>query len=154
MNLNIGDKIPSFSLTDSNGNAHQHDKYVGEKVVVIYFYPKNFTPGCTKEACDFRDSYEQFKDLGAEVIGISSDSEKSHQNFKKKYNLNYTFLSDSTGEIRKKFGVKNHLLGLIPGRETFVFDKKGTLRLKFNSLNAKHHMEKALEAVKKINHEE
>jgi len=153
MKLNIGDKIPSFSLTDSHGNAYKHDKFIGEKVVVIYFYPKNFTPGCTKEACDFRDSYEQFKDLGAEVIGISSDSEKSHQNFKKKYNLHYTFLSDSSGETRKKFGVKNHLLGLIPGRETFVFDKKGMLRLKFNSLNAKHHMEKALEAVKKINHE-
>jgi peroxiredoxin Q/BCP len=153
MELNIGDKIPSFTLTDHHGNVYRSNKHIGEKVLVIYFYPKNFTPGCTKEACSFRDNYEEFQKLGAEVIGISSDAVKSHQKFRKKYKLPYVFLSDPTEDIRKKFGVKGHLLGLIPGRETFVIDKEGIIRFKFNNLSASNHMEKALETVKKINDE-
>ncbi|MBW2960822.1 peroxiredoxin [Mesonia aestuariivivens] len=153
MKLKIGDKIPSFTLTDHEGNLFKSNKVIGDKVLVIYFYPKNFTPGCTKEACSFRDSYEEFKKLGAEVVGISSDSVESHQKFSKKHQLPYTFLSDPTEDIRKKFGVKGHLLGLIPGRETFVIDKNGIIKFKFNSLSASQHMEKALETVKKISNE-
>ncbi|HIB38333.1 peroxiredoxin [Mesonia sp.] len=153
MKLNIGDKIPSFTLTDGQGNLFKSSQVIGQKVLVIYFYPKNFTPGCTKEACSFRDNYEEFQKLGAEVIGISSDSVESHQKFSNKYELPYIFLSDPTEDIRKKFGVKGHLLGLIPGRETFVVDKKGIIQFKFNSLSASHHMQKALEIVKEINHE-
>lgn len=153
MKLEIGDQIPIFSLTDSDGNLFHSSQIIGEKVVVIYFYPKNFTPGCTKEACNFRDKYEDFQKLGAEVIGISSDSVESHQKFKKKYNLPYTFLSDPTEDIRKKFGVKGHLLGIIPGRETFVIDKKGIIRFKFNSLSASEHMQKALAIVENISNE-
>ena len=153
MKLNVGDQIPSFSLTDHQGNIFKSNQVVGKKVLVIYFYPKNFTPGCTKEACSFRDSYEQFQKLGAELIGISSDSVESHQKFSDKYNLPYTFLSDPTEDIRRKFGVKGHLLGLIPGRETFVVDKNGIIQCKFNSLSSAQHMQKALETVKSITNE-
>ena len=153
MKLEVGDKIPSFTLTDREGNLFSSQQIVGKKVLVIYFYPKNFTPGCTKEACSFRDNYKQFKELGAEVIGISSDSVESHQKFTQKYDLPYILLSDPTEDIRQEFGVKGHLFRLIPGRETFVVDKQGEVRFKFNSLSATHHMEKALETVKKITDE-
>ncbi len=118
--------------------------------MVIYFYPKNFTPGCTKEACDFRDSYTDFKSLGAEVIGVSSDGIKSHTRFKKKYKLPYTFLSDSKGKLKRLFGVKSELLGLLPGRETYVIDKGGIVQLKFNSMNASKHLDKAIAKIKEI----
>ncbi|MFZ0490843.1 MAG: peroxiredoxin, partial [Salegentibacter sp.] len=101
-------------------------------------------------ACGFRDSYEDFKEFGAEVIGISSDSAASHQKFSSKYDLPFVFLSDEDNEGRKKFGVKANLLGLLPGRETFVFDKEGILRFRFNSINAKRHIPKALKAIRQI----
>jgi len=104
--LEKGDSIPSFQLNDQNGNVFNSDEIIGKKPVVIYFYPKDFTPGCTKEACSFRDSYEEFKEIGAEVIGISSDSEKSHAKFSSKYNLPFILLSDANGRVRKKFEIK------------------------------------------------
>ncbi|MEH6408512.1 MAG: peroxiredoxin, partial [Leeuwenhoekiella sp.] len=122
-------------------------------VFVIYFYPKNFTPGCTKEACSFRDSYADFKALGADILGVSSDNTNSHARFADKYSLPFTMLSDPGGKIRKKFGVKSDLLGLIPGRETFIFDKQGKLVLRYNSLKAQSHITKAMEAVKNLNNE-
>jgi peroxiredoxin Q/BCP len=151
MSIEEGDSIPSFQLNDQNGNVFNSDDVIGKKPVVIYFYPKNFTPGCTKEACSFRDSYEDFKEIGAEVIGISGDSEKSHAKFTAKYNLPFILLADGTGKVRKKFGIKKSLLGLVPGRETFVIDAQGKLIFKFNSLDASKHMKKALKAIKKIN---
>jgi peroxiredoxin Q/BCP len=151
MPIEKGDSIPSFVLKDQNGIVFKSDDIIGKKPVVIYFYPKNFTPGCTKEACNFRDSYEDFKEIGAEVVGISSDSEKSHAKFSARYKLPFILLADANGNVRKQFGVKKSLLGLVPGRETFVIDAQGKLIFKFNSLDATKHMKKALKAIKNLN---
>ena len=123
MKLQLNEKVPEFTLVDQNGNMFRSASVIGKKICVLFFYPKNFTPGCTKEVCDFRDNFEKFKEYDAEVIGISSDSVASHKKFSKKYNLPHILLSDPTEEIRQRFGVKGHLLGLIPGRQTFVVDK-------------------------------
>jgi peroxiredoxin Q/BCP len=147
MALKIGDKIPSFTSIDSNGHSFDIKEYIG-KPLVIYFYPKDDTPGCTIQACTFRDKYEDFKALGAEVIGISSDSLKSHQKFASRYKLPFILLSDFDKKIRIQFGVPNDFLGLIPGRATYVIDKKGVVQLIFDSTSAKIHIEKALEILK------
>lgn len=146
-----GDMIPSIKLKDKTGNEFELDQYKGSHAVVVYFYPRNFTPGCTAEACDFRDQYQDFKDLGAEVIAISSDSSESHSKFSEQYNLPFIFLSDENKVARKAFGVKSSLLGIVPGRETFVFDKNGALRMRYNSLSASNHTSKALETIKELN---
>lgn len=153
MKLQLNEKVPEFTLVDKDGNLFYSNSVIGKKVCVLFFYPKNFTPGCTKEVCDFRDNYQEFMQNGAEVIGISSDSVASHKRFSEKYTLPHILLSDPTEEIRKRFGVKGHLLGLIPGRETFVVDKQGKLRLKFNNLSSKDHVQKALKTVKKLQDE-
>ena len=147
MALKIGDKIPSFTSIDSKGNSFDIKEYIG-KPLVIYFYPKDDTPGCTIQACTFRDKYEDFKALGAEVIGISSDSLKSHQKFASRYKLPFILLSDFDKKIRIQFGVPNDFLGLIPGRATYVIDKNGVVQLIFDSTSAKIHIEKALEILK------
>jgi len=147
MALKIGDKIPSFTSIDSKGDSFDIIEYIG-KPLVIYFYPKDDTPGCTIQACTFRDKYEDFKALGAEVIGISSDSLKSHQKFASRYKLPFILLSDFDKKIRTQFGVPNDFLGLIPGRATYVIDKKGVVQLIFDSASAKIHIEKALEILK------
>ena len=147
--MRVGEKVPAIQLKDQNGNNFNFQELVGEKAFVVYFYPKDFTPGCTKEACSFRDRYEEFKELGAEVIGISSDTEKSHSKFVKKYGLPFIFLSDEDKAARKAFNVKSNLLGLIPGRETFIFDETGILLHKFNSMNAGRHIQEALAVLKK-----
>lgn len=148
MALQIGDSMPEFSLKDQHGNLFSSSTITGSKAMVVFFYPKDDTPGCTKEACSFRDSYEEFRDLGAEVIGISSDSEKSHQKFASKYGLPFILLSDENKKVRKAFKVDNNLFNLLPGRETYVIDKKGKVIMVFNSMSASKHMEKALEALK------
>ncbi len=150
MSLEVGDKVPEFIAKNDSGEDFQSNVVIGKVPVVIYFYPKNFTPGCVKEACSFRDSYADFKSAGAEVIGISSDSIKSHERFKRKYQLPFMFLSDPKGKLRKLFGVKSELLGLLPGRETYVVDKQGVVQLKFNSMNASRHLDKAITKIKEI----
>ena len=135
---------------DTNGKEFRSQDYVGKKPVVFYFYPKDNTPGCTAQACSFRDQYEDFKDLGAEVIGISSDSITSHQKFTKQYRLPFQLLSDSDRKIRKLFGVSSGMLGLLPGRVTYIVDKKGIITMIFDSIMATKHIPKALEAIKKI----
>lgn len=147
--MKVGEKVPDISLSDQKGEDFSFEQLVGEKSFVVFFYPKDFTPGCTKEACSFRDSYQDFKKLGAEVIGISADSHESHSKFARKYDLPYIFLSDENKKAREAFGVKPNLLGLLPGRETFVFDKNGKLIHKFNSMNAGRHMPEALTVLKK-----
>ena len=147
MALKIGDKIPSFTSIDSKGDLFDIKNYIG-KPLVIYFYPKDDTPGCTIQACTFRDKYEDFKSLGAEVIGISSDSLSSHKKFASRYKLPFILLSDFDKKIRTKFGVPNDFLGLIPGRATYVIDKNGVVQLIFDSTSAKIHIEKALEILK------
>jgi len=111
---------------------------------VLFFYPKDDTPECTKEACAFRDGYEEFSKLDAEVVGISSDSVESHRSFAKKHGLPFTLLSDEGGKVRKLYGVPN-TLGLFPGRVTYVIDEQGVIRHVFSSqLGTKRHLEEAL----------
>jgi peroxiredoxin Q/BCP len=150
MALQVGDKIPNFSAKDNNGNDFNSDSIIGNKPVVLYFYPKDNTPGCTAQACSFRDQYEDFKDLGAEVLGISSDSIGSHEKFIQKYKLPFILLSDSDKKIRNLFGVKPDLFGLLPGRVTYVADKNGIIQLVFDSIAATNHIPRALESIKKM----
>lgn len=150
MALQVGDKIPDFSAKDSNGNDFESSSVIGKKPVVFYFYPKDNTPGCTAQACSFRDQYEDFKDLGAEVIGISSDSVQSHEKFTKRYKLPFLLLSDNDKKLRNLFGVKANLFGLLPGRVTYVADKNGIIQLVFDSMMVTNHIPKALEIITKI----
>lgn len=150
MELKVGDKVPNFTAKDTNGNDFESATIIGHKPIVIYFYPKDNTPGCTAQACSFRDQYEDFKDLGAEVIGISSDSIVSHQKFTQQYKLPFILLSDTDKKIRKLFGVSSGLFGILPGRVTYVTDKTGTIIMTFDSMMAKRHIPKALEAIKKL----
>ena len=150
MSLKTGDIVPNFTAKDSHGEVFESRNILGRKPLVIYFYPKDNTPGCTTEACSFRDQYEDFKDLGAEVIGISSDSIASHQKFTQQFNLPFILLSDSGKEIRTLFGVPSNLFGLIPGRVTYVADKTGTIIMVFDSMKAKGHISKALEAIREL----
>src|SRR6266850_2178803 len=109
-----GQPAPDFELSDAEGKRVQLSDFRGKRAVVLYFYPKDDTPGCTKEACSFRDSYEAFKEAGAEVIGVSSDSEASHGKFATKYKLPFTLLADAGGTVRKQYGIPA-TLGLLPG---------------------------------------
>jgi thioredoxin-dependent peroxiredoxin len=150
MALTLGDKIPYFTAKDTFGEIFDSKNVIGHKPVVIYFYPKDNTPGCTTQACSFRDQYQDFKDFGAEVIGISSDSVASHENFSNKYKLPFILLSDANKKIRNLFGVPSALLGFLPGRVTYVVDKNGIIVLIFDSILAAKHIPKALEAIKKM----
>lgn len=144
-NTLVGSQLPEFTLKDQNGNAFDIQNFIGTNNLVIYFYPKDDTPGCSIEACAFRDQYEDFKDKGAIVIGISSDSPESHKRFADKYNLTFTLLSDEGGKLRKQFGVPTDLFGILPGRVTYIIDKKGIVRHIFNSqFNVKKHVKEAL----------
>jgi peroxiredoxin Q/BCP len=144
----IGTSAPDFELPDQHSNPVRLSQYRGNRSVVIYFYPKDDTSGCTIEACGFRDDFEKFQAAGAEVIGISDDSPESHLKFVAKYKLPFTLLSDKGGRVRKLYGAKK-TLGVIPGRVTFVIDRDGIVRHVFNSQSkpAKHVAE-ALAALK------
>ena len=151
MRVQIGDKAPDFELADQTGNRVRLYDLIGKQNIVLFFYPKDDSPGCTKEACAFRDSYEVFQEYGAEVIGISSDSEDSHKKFSEKHKLPYTLLSDKEGKVRKLFGVPK-TMGIFPGRVTYIIDKQETVRDIFNSqLNFKGHIEKSINILKSIN---
>lgn len=142
--LSKGDTVPSFTLKDQNGNDFSVSDVIGKQNLVIYFYPKDDTPGCTKEACKFRDEFEDFKDANALVIGISADSPKSHKKFAEKYNLPFILLSDVGNVVRKKFGVPGSLFGLIPGRVTYIIDRDGVVQHVFNSqTRAEQHVAEA-----------
>ncbi|MFS4467590.1 peroxiredoxin [Maribacter sp. 2210JD10-5] len=149
MGLKVGDKIPFFSLPDTFGNTFSIEDIIGKKNLVIFFYPKDNSPGCTAEACSFRDHYEDFLEKGAAVIGISADSAKSHAKFSKRNRLPFVLLSDENNKVRKLFKVKNNMF-LLPGRETYVIDKEGKVAMVFNSVNASGHMKRALKALLKL----
>ena len=153
MTLKIGDKAPSFVAVDANGTAFDSTDIIGKKPVVIYFYPKDNTPGCTAQACGFRDAYEDFIDFGAEVIGVSSDTVSSHKKFTKQFKLPFILLSDSDKKIRKKFGVPNQLFGLLPGRVTYIINKEGIITMIFDSVMATKHISIALKSLKNESHE-
>ncbi|GAB3324994.1 peroxiredoxin [Hymenobacter humi] len=145
--LQVGQTAPDFTLKTTTGETFRLSQLRGRHVV-LYFYPKDDTPGCTAQACSFRDQYEDFKDLGAEVVGISSDSEKSHQKFTAKHNLPFQLLADENGEVRKLYEVPRAMLGLLPGRVTFVIDKNGVIQYIFNSLTgATDHVSKTKEVL-------
>lgn len=148
--LQVGDQAPEFTLMSQTGDSVSLKDYRGKQPVVLYFYPKDDTPGCTAEACAFRDQYEVFKEIGAAVLGISSDSTDSHQRFAAKHQLPFTLLSDPNNEVRKRYKVPA-TLGILPGRVTFVIDQDGTIRHIFNSqLNFKAHVEESLETLKAL----
>ena len=145
--LQVGQPAPDFTLTTTSGTPFRLAGQRGRHVV-LYFYPKDDTPGCTTQACSFRDQYEDFKDLGAEVVGISSDSEHSHQKFTQKHRLPFELLADTEGRVRKLYEVPRALLGLLPGRVTFIIDKEGIIRHIFNSLSgATDHVRTAKEVL-------
>ena len=149
MSLQAGDKAPDFTLPDQSGSARTLSDTLGQKVVVLYFYPKDNTRGCTAEACSFRDSYESFTDAGAEVIGVSSNSVESHEKFAGRHDLPFVLLSDKDRSVRKLYGATT--LGVVPGRITFVIDREGVIRHVFSSMsNIDGHIGEALEVVKQL----
>jgi len=142
--VRVGERAPDFSLPDAEGKPFRLSERRGRTPVVLYFYPKDDTPGCTREACGFRDQYEEFQRLGAEVVGVSSDSSASHQRFAAKHRLPFTLLADEGGAVRKLYGVPA-TLGLLPGRVTFVIDREGIVRHVLNSqLDFKRHIAESL----------
>lgn len=150
--IQLGDNCPKFSLNNQFGQSINIADLLGKKNLVIYFYPKDDTPGCTKEACSFRDRFEEFKDLGCEVIGISSDSEEKHKTFAEKHHLPFILLADTKQVVRQAFGVPGSLFGLIPGRVTYIIGKDSKVKGIFNSqLNPLGHIEHALELATTLN---
>ena len=148
--IQAGDTAPDFTLPAQSGEPVRLSDRLGERVVVLYFYPKDETPGCTREACAFRDSYEVFTDAGAEVIGISSDSVGSHAEFTGHHKLPFTLLSDEGGKVRKSYGVPS-TLGLLPGRVTYVIDRAGTVQHVVNTqLRIGKHIDSALAVVREL----
>ena len=145
--LKVGDSIPKFKLKDHSGNLFDSQSIIGKKPCVIYFYPKDFTPGCTIESCGFRDRYEEFVEKGVIVIGISSDSVTRHKKFSDFLALPFSLLSDPCQIVQKKFGLKAHLFGILSQRITFVVNKKGVLVRIYNSNLAKGHIEASLKAI-------
>ena len=151
--IQVGDKAPDFTLPSQTGEQVRLSDRLGERIVVLYFYPKDETAGCTKEACAFRDSYEVFAEAGAEVIGVSSDSVDRHAAFAGHHELPFTLLSDQGGQVRKSYAVPA-TLGILPGRVTYVIDRAGTVRHVFSSqTNIGRHVNDALDVVKKLSAE-
>ncbi len=143
--LKEGDKAPDFNLNDANGNSFSLDYFKGKKVI-LYFYPKDDTPGCTKQACGFRDSYAKFNDLDAVILGVSADPEESHQKFISKYQIPFTLLSDTEKEVVQKYGVwkeKNNYGKKYMGieRTTFVIDENGTIQKIYPKVKVDGHIE-------------
>jgi peroxiredoxin Q/BCP len=150
MPVKVGDTAPDFTLPAQNGATVSLRDFRGKQAVVLYFYPKDDTPGCTAESCGFRDQYEVFKTAGAEVIGVSGDSSESHQKFAAKHNLPFTLLSDKDNQVRKQYGATT-AFGLIPGRVTYVIDQQGVVQYVFDSmLNFKGHVEEALKTLQQL----
>lgn len=151
MAIQVGDEAPDFPFTLKDGSQASLKALLQKKAVVLYFYPKDDTPGCTKEACSFRDAYESFSDAGAEVIGVSADASSAHEAFASRYRLPFTLVSDEDGSLRQRYGVPRSFLGLLPGRVTYVIDRKGIVQHVFNSqIQATRHITEALDVVKRL----
>jgi peroxiredoxin Q/BCP len=166
--VKVGDPAPKFTSTDDQGKEWKSGNHIGKKIVVVYFYPADLTGGCTKQACGFRDDLAKLTDLGVEVVGISGDSVKNHQLFKKVHKLPFTLLADEEGAVAKKFGVpvnkggtfkykdedgNFHSLvrGVTTARWTFVIDKGGKIAMVNNKVNAAEDSKKIIETVKNLN---
>jgi peroxiredoxin Q/BCP len=152
--IQVGDQAPDFTLPTQSGENFRLKDHIGERVTVLYFYPKDNTSGCTAEACAFRDSFEVFTDAGADVIGVSSDSVDRHAGFADKHSLPFTLLSDQGGKTRKAYGVPG-VLGVIPGRVTYVIDRSCVVRQVFSSMtNIDGHVNDALRMVRELQAEQ
>jgi thioredoxin-dependent peroxiredoxin len=143
--LKIGNKAPEFSLPDQDGKMHSLKEYAGKKVL-LYFYPKDDTPGCTTEACNFRDGYKEFKGLGLVILGVSADSVKSHQKFAEKFNLPFPLLSDESKELCEAYGVwqKKKFMGreyMGIARTSFLIDEKGNIEKIYEGVKPPVHAE-------------
>jgi peroxiredoxin Q/BCP len=150
MTLKVGDRAPDFTLPASGGGTITLSELLARKVVVLFFYPKDETAGCTAEACAFRDNYSAFALAGAQVVGVSSDPVSSHDRFASRHSLPMPLLSDERGEVRARYRV-NAWLGLLPGRATFVIDRSGTVRYVLSSqLRFRKHVVEALSIVKRL----
>lgn len=148
--ISIGDVAPDFTLPDQTGKPVRLQELLGRGTVVLYFYPKDQTPGCLAEARAFRDAYDRFTAVGAEVIGVSSDSVASHRRFAARLKLPFLLLSDRGGAVRDSYGVEK-TLGIIPGRVTYVIDRAGVVRHVYTSqLKATRHTREALDAVQSL----
>ncbi|PJA09097.1 MAG: thioredoxin-dependent thiol peroxidase [Flavobacteriales bacterium CG_4_10_14_0_2_um_filter_32_8] len=149
MHLKEGDKAPELNITDQNGKVHQMTDYLGKKVI-LYFYPKDLTPGCTVESCDLRDNYEKLKSDGFEVIGVSADAENKHQRFIEKHHLPFNLLADTNKEVLNRYGVwgeKKFMGKTYDGihRTTFVINKKGIIEKIISKVKTKHHTQQIRE---------
>lgn len=148
--LQPGSPAPDFTLPDQNGNPVRLHALLQSGPVVLYFYPKDDTPVCTREACEFRDRNSAFAHAGAHVLGVSDDSVERHRAFERRHGLPFLLLSDADGVVRRLYGVKK-LLGLVPGRATFVIDQSGTIVHVFASpIAARRHVDEALRAIENI----
>jgi thioredoxin-dependent peroxiredoxin len=148
--VGVGDEAPDFALPSQTGENVRLSDFRNRAVVVLFFYPKDNTTGCTAEVCAFRDSYEVFTDAGAQVLGVSSDSVSSHEHFAGEHNLQFKLLSDSGAQVRRAYGVPS-TMGLLPGRVTYVIDRDGIVRHVFNSqINIGGHVDSALKMVKEL----
>lgn len=155
MPIQIGDVCPDFQLKNQHGQMIKISDFIGKKYLVIYFYPKDFTSGCTAEACYFRDNFEIFKEYDCEIFGISHDGIRSHRAFSKKHHLNFSLLSDPLGKVRRLFGVPRSFFGLIPGRVTYLIDKKGIVQGIYDSrINPWNHIQKALDKLELLKAQE
>lgn len=143
-------KIP-LQTVDGQATSLEQLDILGRKPLVLFHYPKAHTGGCTKEVCAFRDDYEVFKQAGAEVIGFSGDQPEANASFSRDQRLTFPLLCDSKGELRKALGIKGNLFGMVPGRQTFVFDNTGKCILSFNSaLNFKKHVEESKRVIQEL----
>ena len=153
MAVKVGDKAPDFTLPSQLGDNVTLSEYFGKKNGVLYFYPKDESPGCTREACTFRDSYEELTSLGAEVIGVSSQGVESHVSFVTHHGLPFILLSDAGNKVRQLYGVPS-TMGIVPGRVTYIIDKKGVVRRIFSSqTQAEKHVEEAIKTLKELEKE-
>jgi len=142
-----GDVAPDFELPDASGERVRLNDFRGKNAVVVYFYPKDDTGVCTKQACTFRDDFAKFREAGAVILGISDDSTESHRAFAAKHSLPFPLLSDPGGKVRKLYGVKK-AFGVLPGRVTFVIDRDGVVRHVYSGLFESHkHVQEALAAL-------
>jgi peroxiredoxin Q/BCP len=149
MSVTVGESAPDITLPALRGGDLTLSSLRG-KNVVLFFYPRDSSPGCTVEACTFRDAYEDFVAVGAEVVGVSSDSLESHAEFARKHSLPMQLVTDGDGQVRARYGVKS-TLGMLPGRETFIIDKQGVVRHVFRSqLRVKKHVEESLQILKTL----
>lgn len=147
-NLSVGNKAPDFTLQDSRGNNYKLSDYIGKSPVIVYFYPKANTPGCTREACGIRDNFSKFQETGIQVFGVSTDSKSAIKEFISDYNLNFTLLSDENKEVSKIYGVLND--SGKASRVTFIIDKNGNLFQILNDVNVETHADQVFEIAKKL----